>query len=156
MSDYTFSDSVIVERSPGEVYDMVSDITRMGEWSPVCRGCSWDEGVAGPAVGVGFSGKNESDGEAWETHCQVVAADPGKEFTFVVGESWVRWSYTFDEAGGGTRLTESWEFLPDGLSLFEKAFKESAAERIAGRVQAARSGIPATLAAIKKAAEAGV
>ena len=23
---------------------MVSDVTRMGEWSPVCKACWWDEG----------------------------------------------------------------------------------------------------------------
>lgn len=46
-----YSESVIIARSPGDLYDMVSDVTRMGEWSPVCRSCWWDEGD-GPRTGI--------------------------------------------------------------------------------------------------------
>ena len=36
-------ESVTVEASAETLYDMVSDITRTGEWSPVCRSCWWDD-----------------------------------------------------------------------------------------------------------------
>ncbi len=64
------------------------------------------------------------------------------------------WGYTFEPEGDGTRLTESWEFLPKGIEGFRERFGETADAEIAKRSDAARDGIPATLAAIKKAAEA--
>ena len=56
---------------------------------------------------------------------------------------------------GGTRLTESWEFLPTGIAGFRERYGAEADGEIDKRRAAAKSGIPATLAAIKKAAESG-
>ena len=47
------SQTIHVSVPPDDLYEMVSDVTRMGEWSPVCRECWWDEG-AGPHVGAWF------------------------------------------------------------------------------------------------------
>jgi Polyketide cyclase / dehydrase and lipid transport len=152
MTDLNYAESVVVARSPEDLYDMVADVTRMGEWSPVCKACWWEDG-AGPRAGAWFTGRNEVPGRAWETRSVVVAADRGLEFAFVVGGSWVRWGYTFAAVDGGTQVTESWEFLPDGLARFRDRFGTDAPVQIADRAEDARSGIPATLAAIKKAAE---
>lgn len=153
MPDLRYSESIFVARSPEAVYDMVCDVTRMGEWSPICKACWWDEG-AGPWPGGRFTGRNETADRTWETRSEVVAAERGREFAFIVGDSWVRWDYAFTPADGGTRLTESWEFLPAGLSRFAERFGEDAGAQIADRTEAARTGIPLTLAAIKEAAEA--
>jgi hypothetical protein len=40
----TLSESIVIGRSPEDLYDMVSDVTRMGEWSPECKACWWDNG----------------------------------------------------------------------------------------------------------------
>jgi hypothetical protein len=85
----------------------------------------------------------------------VVAADPGREFAWEVNKGWVRWDYMFEAEGDGTRLTESWEFLPAGVAGFRERYGAQADDEIAIRRAAATSGIPATLAAIKKTAEAG-
>ena len=154
MTELKRSESILISRSPQDVYDMLADITRMGEYSPVCKACWWDEG-SGPEVGSWFSGRNEQAGRTWETRSQVVAADPGREFAFAVGGVWARWGYTFAPEEGGTRVTESWEFLPDGIKFFKERFGDDADAQIEARSEAARSGIPATLQAIKKAAEAG-
>ena len=154
MDDLRYSESVIVGRSPESLYDMVSDVTRMGEWSPVCKACWWDDG-GGPQVGAWFTGRNELPERTWETRSKVLAADPGREFAFAVRGSWARWGYTFTRAGSGTELTESWEFLPDGIAGFRERYGDDADAEIAKRAEAARTGIPATLAALKKAAEAG-
>jgi hypothetical protein len=152
--ELTFSATVAIAASPEKLYDMVSDVTRMGEWSPVCKACWWDEGVTGPALGAWFTGRNESpERDPWETRSQVVAAEPGSEFAFVVGGTWTRWGYTFTPADGGTEVTESWEMLPAGLARFDQRFGDNAARELALRLAAARSGIPATLAALKAAAE---
>jgi hypothetical protein len=148
-----YSDSIFVARSPEELYDMVSDVTRMGEWSPVCTACWWDEGD-GPRLDAWFTGRNETPDRTWETRSQVVAAERGKEFAFIVGGAWIRWGYTFAAHNGGTQLTESWDFLPPGIARFHERFGDQAEAQIAERSVAAHEGIPITLAAMKKAAEA--
>lgn len=39
VTDLDFTDSIVVARDPAELYDLISDVTRMGEWSPVCKAC---------------------------------------------------------------------------------------------------------------------
>ncbi len=146
------SDSIVIAGSPEDLYDLVSDVNRMGRWSPVCKECWWDEG-AGPAVGAWFTGRNELPERTWETRSEVVVADRGREFAFVVNGSWTRWGYVFDEVEGGTRATESWELLPGGVVMFEERFGADAEAQIANRFELAKTGIPATLAAIKLDAE---
>ena len=154
MTDFKFSDSINVAASPQDLYALVSDVTRMGEWSPICRACWWDEG-AGPEVGAWFTGRNETPDRTWETRSQVVAADPGRKFAWEVNNGWVYWGYTLEPEGDGTRLTESWEFLPKGLAGFRERFGDQADAEIDKRRDAARDGIPATIAAIKRTAETG-
>jgi hypothetical protein len=153
MDTLTHADSIIVARSPEDLYAMVSDVTRMGEWSPICKACWWDEGD-GPRVGAWFTGRNELPERTWETRSEVVAADPGREFAFAVHGTIARWGYTFTPVDGGTEITESWEFLPGGIAIFAERFGEDAEAQIADRLEKAQTGIPATLAAIKRAAEA--
>lgn len=154
MTELSRAGSITVACAPESLYDMVADVTRMGEWSPVCTACWWDDG-AGPAVGAWFTGRNELPERVWKTRSTVVAADRGREFAFAVGGSLVRWGYTFAPEGAGTLLTESWDFLPDGLALFDQRYGADAPAEIAKRSEAARTGIPATLAAIKRTAESG-
>jgi hypothetical protein len=149
-----FSDSLFISVEPDQVYAMVSDVTRTGEWSPICRSCWWDEGD-GPSVGAWFTGHNETPERTWEARCQVVAAEPGREFAWEVNKGWARWGFTMEPVDGGTRLTESWNFLPRGIAGFQKKFGDDADAQIAQRSEAALHGIPVTLAAIKKAAETG-
>ncbi len=158
VTDFALSESILVAATPDELYAMVSDVTRTGEWSPICKACWWDDGPAGQ-VGSWFTGRNETSERTWETRSQVVVADPGREFAWEVNNGWVRWGYTFEpdttESGtAGTRLTESWVFHPKGLAGFRERFGEVADEQIQARREAAVSGIPVTLAAIKRAAEA--
>lgn len=153
MTTLQHSESITIACPADVLYDMVSDVTRMGEWSPVCRECWWDEGET-PRAGAWFTGRNELPDRTWETRSEVVAAEPGREFTFIVGGTFARWGYRFEPVEGGTSVTESWEFLPDGIAMFEERFGADAQVQIQQRVEAARTGIPATLAAIKTTAEA--
>jgi hypothetical protein len=153
MDSLTHSGSVVVRSSPEALYDLVSDVTRTGEWSPVCTACWWDEGASG-RVGDWFTGHNEVPGRTWETRSQVVAAERGREFAWLVGGRLVRWGFTLRPVDGGTELTESWEFLPAGQALFAERYGADAARQIEDRTRAAHDGIPATLAAIKRIAEA--
>ncbi len=154
MSELSYAASVVVGCPPEARYYMISDVTRMGEWSPICRACWWDEG-GGPRAGAWFTGRNEVPGRIWETRSQVITADLGREFAFEVNNGWVRWTYTFAWVDGGTELTESWKFLPAGIAGFHQRYGDDAQHQIDNRSAAAHRGIPETLAAIKKAAESG-
>jgi hypothetical protein len=148
------SGSISVSVPPEELYALVSDVTRTGEWSPVCKACWWDDG-AGPRVGARFTGRNETPTRTWETRSEVVAAEPGRKFAWEVNDGWVYWGYELEPEGKGTRLTESWELLPKGVAGFRERYGDAADAEIAERSEAARQGIPATLSAIKEAAENG-
>lgn len=154
MSDLIHSESIVIDASPETVYDLVSDVTRTGEWSPVCKECWWDEGATG-AVGDVFTGRNVLPDRTWETRCTVTAADHGREFGWLVGDSLVKWVYTMEPADGGTRLTEHWEFLPNGIALFHQRYADDADTQIANRTELAHRGISTTLATMKRLAEAG-
>ena len=146
------SATIVVRTSPESLYDLLSDVTRTGEWSPVCRECTWDEGASGQ-VGDRFTGRNDNGTRQWETRSEVVAADPGREFAWMVGERWVRWGYTLEVIDGGTELTESWEVLPAGFQRFADRYGDDAQRELDERTRAAHAGIPATLEAIKRIAE---
>ena len=104
-------------------------------------------------MGSWFTGRNEIPTRTWKTRSQVVAAEPGREFAFLVGGLWVRWGFTLEPADGGTTLTESWDFLPEGLAMFAERYGADAQREIDLRTEQAHAGIPATLAAIKEIAE---
>lgn len=146
-------ESVTVEASAESIYELISDITRTGEWSPVCTQCWWEDEAEAGQVGARFTGRNELPHRTWETRSQVVAAERGREFAWVVGDNLVRWGYTLSPAGTGSTVTESWDFLPGGIAFFGEKYGDDASAQITDRTQQALDGIPKTLAAIKRIAE---
>ncbi|TWP36100.1 SRPBCC family protein [Leekyejoonella antrihumi] len=150
---HTHEQSIVVEATPEALYDLVSDIARTGEWSPVCTWCRWDDAAQAGQVGAGFTGHNELPDRTWDTKSRVVAADRGREFAWVVGGSFARWGFSFAPDGAATRLTESWQFLPGGIAMFGEKYGDQAAAEIDERIRLAHDGIPRTLAAIKRVAE---
>ena len=150
----THADSIVVRTTPDKLYALVSDVTRTGEWSPICQECWWDDG-AGPRVGAWFTGRNVTPDRTWETRSQVVAADPGREFAWMVGQGYARWGFLLEQGdeSGTTKLTETWEFTRAGLEVFIERYGDDAPHQVENRTDAARTGIPATLAAIKRIAE---
>jgi Polyketide cyclase / dehydrase and lipid transport len=145
---------VHVSAPPEKLYDLVSDVTRMGEWSPETVKCQWVKGANGPAVGARFKGVNKRGVMRWSTTPEVVAADPAREFAFVtrgIGPS-TRWCYRFDPAAdSGTDVTESFE-MEDDLPFYI-----TAADRylmgIKDRKADLERGMQETLERIKKVAE---
>jgi hypothetical protein len=108
--------STNVSASPALLYDTVSDMGHMGDWSPECRHCEWIDGSTGPSVGARFKGSNQRGVMRWSTKPRVIVADQGREFAFVtrhLGRDMTRWSYHFEAASDGTRVTESFEMLDD-------------------------------------------
>jgi uncharacterized protein YndB with AHSA1/START domain len=109
-------ESIEIAARPAEVYDLVTDVTRMGEWSPECYRCEWLDGATAARVGARFRGHNRLGRFRWQTTAAITAAERGREFAFTVvhdgtGREETAWRYRFEPTPGGTLLTESFEFL---------------------------------------------
>lgn len=152
LTPYRHTDDITIAAPPEAVYALISDITRMGEWSPECTGGTWVDDSH-----EWFQGANERDGRTWETRCRVDVAEPGREFTFTNcgfdgTVNLVRWSYTMTPDGDGTVLRESWEVLDD-YPVFMNSINADmdVAGYLDGQRPAVMSGMAATLAALAQA-----
>jgi len=111
MPDEDVSFEAEIAAAPERLYDLVSDVTRMGEWSPETTACTWVGGATGPVSGARFRGSNRAGWRRWVTQCQVVEADRGRCFSFDVGVGPLpvsRWTYRFEATGQGTKVSEEW------------------------------------------------
>jgi uncharacterized protein YndB with AHSA1/START domain len=107
--------SIDIAAPPEDVYDLIADITRMGEWSPECYRCEWLDGATSAAVGAKFRGHNRLGKARWTTDAIITAAEPGREFAFTVvhksGREETLWRYELRQVGVGAEVTESYRFL---------------------------------------------
>lgn len=98
--------SITIDAPSERLWDMVTDVTQMGRWSPECRRCTWIDDAAGPRVGARFRGHNKRGVLRWSSVATVVVADRPEHFAFEVHPSGMRWGYRFEPEDGGTRVTE--------------------------------------------------
>ena len=103
-----------IAASPERVYEMVSDLPRMGEWSPENTGGKWMKGATGPAVGAVFQGTNKLGKKKWKTISRVTRADVGSEFAFDVKAAGMKvagWGFTIAPADedGSSVVTHWWD-----------------------------------------------
>ena len=114
------SESVHVEAPAEVVWGLVSDLTRMGEWSPENTGGTWLGGATGPAVGVRFKGSNRKGSLRWSTVSTIVEADEPHVLTWdvAVGPLPVaQWSFRIEPDGDAAcRVTETWQDQRAGWS----------------------------------------
>jgi hypothetical protein len=97
---------------PDRIWALVSDVTRIGSYSPETFEAEWLEGATGPAVGAKFRGhvKRNGRGPTYWTTCTVTESEPGRAFAFGVGPSDKPlnvWRYAIAPAGDGADVTES-------------------------------------------------
>ncbi len=130
---------------------VVTDITRMGEWSPESTDGRWIGGATGPTVGARFVGLNAHGWLRWITRCRVVEVDEFRRFAFTVAESRMTWGWRLDPDGTGTRLTQ-WRERTSRPNLAVRAF---AGRGLIGRDREGLmvDGMHRTRAAVKAAAE---
>jgi hypothetical protein len=121
--DETLTASTEVRASAEQVYAVISDVTRIPEWSPETRRAEW----LGPDR---FRAWNPRRLGRWRTVANVVEAWPGHKFSFIVqavGGDWTQWTYLVEPGAdpGTTRLTETCRMcvpLPLGVVVFERLF----------------------------------
>lgn len=108
------SSTLHMAAAPEKIWALVSDVTRIGEFSPETLEGQWLNGATGPAAGVRFRGHVKRNGRPpmyWTT-CEVVACDSPREFAFAVlvrDKAVNTWRYVLVAADGGTDVTESFE-----------------------------------------------
>ncbi|MCU1488021.1 MAG: Polyketide cyclase / dehydrase and lipid transport [Actinomycetia bacterium] len=140
--------------TPDAIWELVSDVTKIGRYSPETFEAEWLDGATGPAVGAKFRGhvKRNQKGPTYWTTCTVVASEPGKEFAFAVGPTLEKalntWRYVIQPTEGGADVTESFTLKPNlPLRLYWALLGWS-------RGKTNRNGMRTTLERIKAEVEA--
>jgi uncharacterized protein YndB with AHSA1/START domain len=106
--------TVHMNATPEKIWQLVSDVTSIGRYSPETFEAEWIEGASGPAVGAKFRGhvKRNGRGPVYWTTCTVTECEPGRVFAFGVGRTdrpLNVWRYAIEPSsgGGGANVTES-------------------------------------------------
>ena len=147
------SATIHIDAPAEKVWSMVTDLPRMGEWSPENTGGRWAGNATVAGVGVRFKGTNKNGAKSWKTVSKVTACEAPTYFAFdtMVGPvSFARWSYRITPSSdGGCDVTEQWDDKRRGpfvaLSTLATGVKDRATQT--------RSSIETTLANLKAAAE---
>lgn len=105
----TASNSVIAAATPEQVWAVLADIARTGEWSHECHTVHWLDGSTG-GVGARFRGANASGWAKWSRSCRVTAWEPGRLLTFhTLGPpDCSEWTFVLEPVENGTRITQSY------------------------------------------------
>lgn len=132
---------------------MVTDLPRMGEWSPENTGGTWAGNTTAASVGARFRGTNKGESKSWKTTSKVAACEAPTYFAFdtTVGPvTFARWSYRITPSGdGGCDVTEQWDDKRRGPAKWLSTM----ATGVKDRATHTQSSIETTLANLKTAAE---
>ncbi len=113
--------SLHMNAPPEEVWALVSDVTRIGEFSPETFEAKWTNGSTGPVVGASFSGhvKRNGVGPTYWSPCVVTKCVENQLFEFSVGTERTvnNWGYRLEVVPGkdgvaGTKVTEYFRLEP--------------------------------------------
>jgi uncharacterized protein YndB with AHSA1/START domain len=152
MAEQNVSVSCEIAAPAEQVWAMVSDVTRMGEWSPETEGATWLGGATGAAPGVKFRGTNRNGKKKWDTVAKIVDADPGRLLSFRItaaGLKVAEWRYAFEPTATGCRVTETWI---DQRGVVAKTLGKPISG-VADRAEHNRAGMEQTLERLKSVAE---
>ena len=144
--------TVHIEAPVDEVWELVTDVTRIGEFSPETFEAEWLDGATGPGVGARFRGhvKRNQKGPVYWSLCEVTVCEPKRSFGFAVlagGKPVNNWRYDLEPVSGGTDVTESFRLEPSLLTRIYWALLG----RFRGRTN--REGMRTTLQRMKAVLE---
>lgn len=144
-------ESIDIAATPQQVWNVVSDLRRMGERSPQCRKMF----ILGSRLGRGTRTINiNSAGRIfWPTTSRIVEFEPERVLSFRIPQNGSVWSYELEPAEQGTRLTES-RRLAGGASAISNFLVGKMSGSTADFEQQLQRGMSRTLEQIKTEAEA--
>lgn len=145
--------SVQIAASPTRVWELVSDVCRMPEWSPQVTSTRLR---AGNELGLGaeFTNRNREGELEWTTHAEIVRFVPEEHLSFRIAENWAVWSFRLEpNADGGTILTQTRD-TPDGISELSQELTDGFFGGQEPFRATLKAGMQQTLERLKAAAEA--
>jgi uncharacterized protein YndB with AHSA1/START domain len=87
-----------------KVWELVSDVQRMPQWSPQCR---WMKPLGPLRQGTRTLNLNRRNFLFWPTTCTLTEVIPEQKLAFKVNANGTIWSYELQPIPQGTRLIES-------------------------------------------------
>lgn len=108
--------SVVIEAPPEAVWSVISDVTRVGEWSGECRACAWVAPNTEATTGARFRGRNRRGGMRWTRLNEVLQADRPNRFRWKTVKAGIYpdssdWTITLEAVDGGTKVTEGFKVV---------------------------------------------
>jgi uncharacterized protein YndB with AHSA1/START domain len=93
------------------VWSVLTDPTRVGEWSSECRTGRWLDGASQPVVGARFVGRSRVRWIGWSRACQILLVTSPQKYVFetISRSSSTRWTYQLERVGTATRVRQSFE-----------------------------------------------
>ncbi|OBH34320.1 polyketide cyclase [Mycobacterium intracellulare] len=134
-----------------KVWELISDLRRMPEWSPQCR---WMKPFGPVRQGTRTLNLNRRNRMFWPTTCTVVEIVPDRKLAFRVDTNNTIWSYELEPAGEGTRVIES-RHAENGVTAFSNLSVKALFGGTDNFEHELLDGMNASLARIKAAAERG-
>jgi hypothetical protein len=103
MTDPTpITSTVEIQATPDVVWQVVSDLGRMPEFSPELRKAFV---IGKPGVGANIVGINRRKAVVWPTTSKVVRWEPGHAVAWKTRESGATWVYELEATATGTSVT---------------------------------------------------
>ena len=108
--------AAVVDATPEQVWAVLTDVTRIGEWSHECREAAWTgAGPQGPAVGASFRGRNTAGLVRWGRPCEITVSEPPRRFVYrtdgkLAGDC-TQWAFDLEPVGSGTRIVQSFRVI---------------------------------------------
>ncbi len=104
-----------VATTPAEVWAVLSDPTRVGEWSHECHTVTWVDGNSRAEVGAKFRGTNRVGSFRWSRTCTITEMEPEQLLVYRtsggVPPDSTEWRFLLEPVAGGTRITQSFRIL---------------------------------------------
>lgn len=101
----------VVDASPEQVWAVMSDVTRIGEWSRECLGADWLGDATGPEVGARFRGRNRVGLLRWNRVCTVTEVSPPHTFAYrtrgAITRDATAWTLRVEPLGDRARIVMS-------------------------------------------------
>lgn len=141
-----------IAATPAAVFAAITDVTRMGEWSPENYACEWNEGHSAAQVGAMWTGHNRNGDKEWTTESKITELVDNERFIFdCLSRDFVfaTWGYGIEATGDGCRVTEYWQDHRPEAAL-ERSAKISG---VADRTEYNRVGMEQTLERLAAAVE---
>ncbi|GAB08379.1 hypothetical protein GOARA_010_00020 [Gordonia araii NBRC 100433] len=144
--------STEIAASPETVWSIVSDLRRMGEWSPQCRKMF----IRGNPVGVGTRtiNVNRRGPLVWPTRSKIVRFEPNKAIAWRVADNHTVWTYEITPKGDGVVLTERRDAPGGQVTAISSTLVNAFMGGRDGFEAELREGMAESLGKIKRAAEA--